>query len=981
MNKIGKNILILSVTEDIYSQAEGFIKTVESEYKVFKVNSIVEYETLLEKEDIGCVLVCSKLQNKVLIATFLSHVNEVPHIVITDETHKRKAQVLINKGIKDYIISSQISRLFPAINREIEAYGERRKTKRILEELKLSKEVSTLHLENIPLPTISWDLNFNVTLWNKAATNTFGYTTKEALGKNCLELTVPKGLERKAKEIFKDLISQKGTTDNISETLIKSGQVIICHWHNTILENSDGETVGVISSVEDITENENIRKVAIKNQRLLENAQKLSEVHFIDISLNTNKVVLDKEFIKLTGFPYKESYTSDFFVKSLIFPKDKIRLLKSIKKSLNDKSKLAIDVRVVYTDGTIRWINILADIYVDDKRGHKSLIGTFIDITERKNELFDLEKQKQKLDLTIDIANVGFLELDFENNTLEVSEKAKEIFELDKNKKVFDFKEIFSRIHPDDKEKVKKVIKEAIDKNKPFQINHRLALPSGSIIWTNNKSKIIYDKNNRPIKMLAICKDVTDQINRERRLLQHSLILNQVSSLIMVLDKNADFIFVSPSINELTGYSISDVLGQGWWNVSYISDEAKIKSKELFMSVLKWNTSDINNLKFERKVVCKEGEIKWFSWHFSKGTDGTIIGSAVDITKEKEKEFLVTKLSKALESSPSSVVITDIKGDIEYVNAKFEEVTGYTKEEVLGQNPRILKSENTSKKDYANLWQTILKGETWYGELKNVKKNGNIFWENTTITPVKDSEGIITNFIALKEDITEKKAQEKKFLYALFEAQENEKLKFGEELHDSLSQILSAMSFYLDACLNPKNTKTDLKLGYLEKVKELSADALRESRHISHGLMSKQLLMGGLVAAVNEICENYNISRDIKFTFNNKGYNEGILPARTIQNIYRIIQEITTNIIRHAAASKAFINFSVKDNKWFILEIKDNGIGINPEKVTDKAKSFGLKNIQQRVTLLNGDIKRKSEPNKGTKYIIKIPLVLEITNI
>ena len=134
----------------------------------------------------------------------------------------------------------------------------------------------------MPLLTISWDLNFNVTLWNKAATNTFGYTEKEALGKNCLELTVPKGLEKKAKSIFKELITQKGTTDNINETLTKSGKIIICHWHNTILENRDGETVGVISSVEDITEKENIRKEAIKNQRLLENAQKLSEVYFID---------------------------------------------------------------------------------------------------------------------------------------------------------------------------------------------------------------------------------------------------------------------------------------------------------------------------------------------------------------------------------------------------------------------------------------------------------------------------------------------------------------------------------------------------------------------------------------------------------------------------------------------------------------------------------------------------------------------------
>ncbi|MFK5890037.1 MAG: PAS domain S-box protein [Flavobacteriaceae bacterium] len=979
MNKIGKNILILSVANDVCNQTDGFIKTLESKYKVFIAESIDEYEDLLFKKDIGCVLVCSKLQDKSIITSFLSHLNEAPHILITDEKHKRKAQILINKGIKDYVVSSRTSRLFPAINREIEAFAERIKNKQILDELRLSKEVSTMYLENTPLPTISWDLNFNVTLWNKAAINTFGYSAKEAIGKNCLELTVPKGLESKAKEIFNDLISQKGTADNINETLTKSGKIIICHWHNTILENNDGKTIGVISTVEDITDKENIRKAAIKSQRLLESAQKLSEVHFIDISLNTNKVVLDKEFIKLAGFPYKESYTSDFFVKSLIFSKDKIRLLKAIKKALNDKSKLAIDVRVVYKEGTIRWINILADIYVDDKRGHKSLIGTFIDITERKNELHDLEKQRQKLKLTIDIANVGFLELDFETDTVEVSGKAKEIFEIDKD--TCNLKEILSRTHPDDKEKLESTIKKARENSKSFQINHRLALPSGAITWVTSTTQVLFDKNNKPVKLLGIFRDITNQINRERRLLQHSLILNQMSSLVMVLDKNTDFIFVSPSVKELTGYDISDVLGQGWWNVSYISVEEKVKAKERFVSVLSGKTSNINNLRYERKILCKNGEVKWFSWQFSKGAENTIIGSAIDITKEKEKEFLVTKLFKALESSPTIVMITDIKGNIEYVNSKFEEVTGYFKEEVIGKNPRILKTGYTPKEEYAKMWQTVLAGKTWHGELKNKKKNGDFFWEKAVITPVKNEEGIVTNFIALKEDITEKKAQEKRFLYALFEAQENEKLKFGEELHDSLSQILSAMSFYLDACLNPNNTKTDLKLGYLEKVKELSVDALRESRHISHGLMSKQLLMGGLVSAVNEICENYNVSRDIKFTFKKGGYKEGILPAQTIQNIYRIIQEITTNIIRHAAASKAHINFTIKNNKWFILEIKDNGIGIDSKKTTYKSKSFGLKNIQQRVTLLNGKIERQSEPNKGTKYTIKIPLVLEILNI
>ena len=448
----------------------------------------------------------------------------------------------------------------------------------------------------------------------------------------------------------------------------------------------------------------------------------------------------------------------------------------------------------------------------------------------------------------------------------------------------------------------------------------------------------------------------------------------------MVLDDHGDFIFVSPSIKELTGYNINEVLGQGWWNVSYVSNEEKVASKKHFLSILN-DTKKINGLKYERKVKCKNGEIKWFSWEFSKGASHTIIGLAQDVTKEKEKEFLVAKLFKALENSPTMVVMTDVKGDIEYVNSKFEEVTGYSQNEVLGKNSRILKTQHTTEKEFKELWETILSGKIWHGEFKSRKKDGTVFWDSTTITPVKNQEGIITSFIALKEDITEKKEQEKNFLYALFEAQEKEKLNFGEELHDSLSQILSAMSFYLDATLNPKNTNEQLKKDYLLKVRELADDALRESRHISHGLMSKQLLKGGLIAAVNEICENYNVSRKIKFSFDSKGYEDKILNDSNTQNLYRIIQEITTNIIRHAAASKANIKLNIENNKLLILEIEDNGIGIDPQLVKDKSKSFGLKNIQQRVSLLNGIVERKSEIDKGTKYIIKIPLVSNNINI
>ena len=127
----------------------------------------------------------------------------------------------------------------------------------------------------------------------------------------------------------------------------------------------------------------------------------------------------------------------------------------------------------------------------------------------------------------------------------------------------------------------------------------------------------------------------------------------------------------------------------------------------------------------------------------------------------EERTAELKKLSEAVTQSPASVVITDKKGTIEYVNATFSEVTGYSAEAAIGQNPRILKSGNLPESYYKNLWSTILSGRIWKGDFINRKKKGEEFWESASISPIKNDEGEITHFVAVKQDITERKQVEK----------------------------------------------------------------------------------------------------------------------------------------------------------------------------------------------------------------------------
>ena len=140
--------------------------------------------------------------------------------------------------------------------------------------------------------------------------------------------------------------------------------------------------------------------------------------------------------------------------------------------------------------------------------------------------------------------------------------------------------------------------------------------------------------------------------------------------------------------------------------------------------------------------------------------EGALIGASMitrDISLSKKAEDELRKLSRAVDQSPASIVITDTTGEIEYVNPKFVQITGYSLEEAVGKNPRILKSGEQPSEDYKQLWSIITSGGEWQGEFHNKKKNGEPYWESAVISPIKDVRGIITHFLAVKEDITQRK--------------------------------------------------------------------------------------------------------------------------------------------------------------------------------------------------------------------------------
>ncbi|HNW43841.1 MAG TPA: PAS domain S-box protein, partial [Elusimicrobiales bacterium] len=244
---------------------------------------------------------------------------------------------------------------------------------------------------------------------------------------------------------------------------------------------------------------------------------------------------------------------------------------------------------------------------------------------------------------------------------------------------------------------------------------------------------------------------------------------SQVSIIATALD--GTITLFNSGAEKLLGYNAKEMIGRETPERIHLPAEVEARGRELteqfgrpvqgfnvLVELARGGAFDKRDWTYVRKDGSKvEVELTVTGVRDHDGKMIGFLGVALDISERRRAEAEMRKLWKSVEASPVSVVITDVDGRIEYANPKFSEITGYTLEEARGQNPRILKSGETPSESYRAMWLEILAGREWRGEFHNKKKNGELFWETASISPVKDGSGKITNFVAVKEDITDAK--------------------------------------------------------------------------------------------------------------------------------------------------------------------------------------------------------------------------------
>ena len=405
----------------------------------------------------------------------------------------------------------------------------------------------------------------------------------------------------------------------------------------------------------------------------------------------------------------------------------------------------------------------------------------------------------------------------------------------------------------------------------------------------------------------------------------------------------------------------------------------------------------------EFRVIRPDGALRWLAddaraSYDAQGKPLRLVGTVQDITNRKLAEAQVRKLSRAVEQSPNSIVITNPAGEIEYVNPKFTQVTGYTLAEIRGQNPRVLKSGETLPGTYERLWDVITHGGEWVGELHNKKKNGELFWELAHISPVLDEAGRITNFIAVKEDITERKRLE----IQLRQAQKMEAVGqlAGGVAHD-FNNILSAIMMHLGLLRDVPNLDPFL----VGSLKELESEAQRAAN------LTRQLLLFGRRSVmqvkaldVNEVVENLlkMLRRLIGEQVNLEWQGRSQLPA--VSGDTGMLEQVVMNLVVNARdampnggriiittelveldESRAREHPDARPGRFVSLSVRDHGGGMEEAtlkrifepffttKEAGRGTGLGLATVYGIAAQHQGWVTVESEVGRGSTFRVFLP--------
>jgi PAS domain S-box-containing protein len=651
-------------------------------------------------------------------------------------------------------------------------------------------------------------------------------------------------------------------------------------------------------------------------------------------------------------------------------------------------------------DGCLIPVEIVAN-YV--QCGNEEYNCAFVrDITARKRAEKALTQSSALLEATGKMAKVGGWEFDIESQRLLWTNEVHRIHEVAE-----DFQPTLAAgidfYAPESKPVIAEAMQRAIELGEPFDLQLRIITARGTWRWVHTIGHAL-EQDGRIVKVLGTFQDITDRKRAEEALHDSEQRLRSyfnspvIGIAITSLEKG--WLETNPRLCAMLGYSMEELQGgMTWAELTHPDDlAADVAQFERLLA------GEIDDYSMDKRFVRKSGEIIWTRLGVGcvRTSDGFVdytVATLEDITERKQAEAERERLMAAIEQVAETIIITDAEGAIQYVNPFFEQVTGYTCKEAIGQNPRILKSGKHDDAFYKEMWDTLTRGEVWAGQIVNKKKDGTLFTDEMTISPVLDASGETVNYVAVNRDITHEIA----LTAQLRQAQKMEAVGqlAGGIAHD-FNNMLQAIFGYGEMALQDAGTESPVRASVEEILKAgerattLVGQLLAFSRRqvlelkdvnlndaIAEVLKMLQRVIGEHVTLEAIRCEDLGIVRADPGQIDQILMNLCVNARDAMGEDGKITIE-TQNV--QIGEELCEVHTWAKPGRYVLLSVTDTGCGMDQEtlgkvfepffttKDVGKGTGLGLATVYGLVNQHHGFIHVYSEVGKGTTFKIYLPL-------
>jgi PAS domain S-box-containing protein len=689
-------------------------------------------------------------------------------------------------------IAIQNARLYTVSQQEL---AERQRAERALRESE-ERFSSAFEYASIGIALVATDGHWLRVNW--ALSQLIGYSEQELISKTFQDITHPEDLETDLSYVNQLLNGDIHSYQMEKRYFHKLGHAIWILLSVSLLRDNQGNPLYFIAQIQDITERKRAEESLRAERKKAEKYLEIAGVMMLALDREGTVTLINQKGCEILGYPADDIIGKNW-IDTFLPAANREEIQDVFQKLISDEVQASeyYENSIVTRSGEerlIAWHNTL----LRDEQGRViSSLSSGEDITERKRAEAELRASEERFRQLADNIQEAFWMTDAENGQeIYMSPAAERIWGRSIQNLMYEPNAFINTVFSEDRP----VVLDAIERQKRgegMQLEYRIVRPDGTLRWIWDRAFPIFDDTGKVRKIAGISADISERRESELALVKSQNRYRELfdSSPLSIWEE--DYSLVKKQIDSLRKNGVLDLREYLAGHPEFVKELASMvriidvnkaslelygidRKEDLLLSL--GELLDSTSLQhFADEIIGLMSPLKRFSWeggdvtkagsHIEVMVNGSIphgyeedwskvIVSIIDITERKLAEQELRKLSRAVEQTGSTIVITDTSGIIEYVNPKFTQTTGYSYEEVVGQNPRMLKSGFTADEEYKNLWETIKGGGEWHGELLNKKKNGTLYWESVTISPILNERQEITHYVGVKEDITERKQSE-----------------------------------------------------------------------------------------------------------------------------------------------------------------------------------------------------------------------------